>query len=85
MRRSTKHALAQRLLGLFGVALFAGPMWFHGLSFISPEIQLLGLPILFFAILSAFGIGPWGSYFKALFAADHESYLKSLEPKQPWQ
>jgi hypothetical protein len=85
MRRSTKHAIAQRLLGLFGVALFAGPMWFHGLGFVPPTIQLMGLPILFFAMLSAFGIGPWGRYFKALFVADNEAYIKSLEPKQPWQ
>ena len=85
MRTSTKHAVAQRLLGLVGVALFAGPMWFRVLGFVPPAFQLLGLPILFFGIISAFGVGPWGRYYKAVLIADNEAYLKSLEPKLQWQ
>jgi hypothetical protein len=85
MRSSTKHAIAQRLLGLVGVALFAGPMWFHELSFVSPVLQLLGLLLLFFGILSAFGVGPWGRYYSAIVVSDNEAYLKTLEVKQPWQ
>lgn len=85
MRSSTKHAIAQRLLGLVGVTLFAGPMWFRELGFVPPALQLLGLLLLFFGILSAFGVGPWGRYYTTLVVSDNETYLKSLEGKQPWQ
>jgi hypothetical protein len=85
MRTSTKHAIAQRLLGLVGVALFAGPMWSRELSFVPPSLQLLGLFLLFFGILSAFGVGPWGRYYSAIVATDNEANLKTLEVKQPWQ
>jgi hypothetical protein len=85
MRKSTKHAIAQRILALFGVTLFAGPMWFHGLQWIPPALQLLGLPIVFFATISVFGFGPWGRYYNEIIVTDNETYLKSLEPKQPWQ
>jgi uncharacterized membrane protein len=85
MQRSTKHAIAQRLLGLVGIVLFAGPIWFRELDFVPPFILLLGWLMLMFGMLSSFGIGPWGRYFKAILAADNEAYFKSLEPKQPWQ
>ena len=85
MNRSTKHAIAQHLFGLFGFAIFAGPMWFQVLGFIPPMFQLLGLLMIFFGIISGFGLGSWGSYYKKLLIMDNESYLKSLEPKQPWE
>jgi hypothetical protein len=85
MRPSTKHAIAQRLLGLVGVALFAGPMWFRELNFVPPALQLLGLLMLFLGTFSAFGVGPWGRYYTTLAVSDNEAYLKSLEVKQPWQ
>ncbi len=85
MNRSTRHAIAQRLLGLAGVALFAGPMWFQVLRFIPPALQLLGLLMLFVGIISAYGIGPWGRNYRKLLNAEREAYIKSLEPRQPWQ
>ena len=85
MRKSTKHAIAQRVLALFGVTLFAGPMWFHVLDWIPPALQLLGWPIAFFAAISVLGFGPWGRYYNTVLIADNETYLKTLEPKQPWQ
>lgn len=85
MRRSTKHAIAQRLLALVGFTIFAAPIWFRELDCVPLVIPLLGWLILTFAILSATGIGPWGRYYSALVVADHDAYRKSLEPKQPWQ
>lgn len=85
MKRSTRHAIAQRLLSLLGVALFAGPLWVQQLSFIAPVFQMLGLLLLIFAVLSGLGLGPWGRYYSAHVVSEHEAYLKKLEPKQPWQ
>lgn len=85
MKKSTKHAIAHRLLGLAGVSLFAGPLWFRELGFVPPALQLLGLLMLFVGVLSASGRGPWGRHYSALVVAEHEAYLKSLEPRQPWQ
>ena len=85
MRKSTKHAIGQLLLGLAGIALFAGPMWLHKFDCIPPTLQLTGLLFLFFAILSAIGVGSWGRYYSALVVSDNEAHLKSLEVKQPWQ
>ena len=85
MRKSTKHAIAQRLLALVGFALFAAPIWFRELDCVPPVIPLVGWLMLTFGILSASGIGPWGRYYSALVVTDNDAYLKSLEPKQPWQ
>ncbi len=85
MNRSTRHAIAQRLVGLAGVTLFAGLLWFQALAFVPPAVQLLGLLMLAAGVFSGMGIGPWGSHYKKLLMADREAYLRSLEPRQPWQ
>jgi hypothetical protein len=72
-------------LGLSGLALSTGPLWFQALGFIPPVLQLLGWLMLFIAVLSGTGIGPWGRYYSSLVVSDRASYLKTLEPKQPWQ
>ena len=85
MRKSTRHAIAQRLVALIGFVLFAAPIWFRELDSVPPILPLLGLATLLFGILSGWGVGPWGSHYKDLLLEEHEAYLKSLEPGQPWQ
>ena len=85
MKPSTKHAIAQRILALVGFAFFITPIWFK--EFISfPKVFLfLGLFVLSFCVFSALGFGPWGRYYSALVVSENESFLKLLEPNQPWQ
>lgn len=85
MKNSTRHAILQRLLGLSGLALFAGPLWLKQLGCIAPILQMSGFLLLGFAILSGWGIGPWGRHYSRLVVSEHEAYLKLLEPRQPWQ
>jgi hypothetical protein len=85
MRKSTKHAIAQRLLGLAGFTIFIEPIWFAESTIFPPVVLFIGFVIFAFSILSASGIGPWGRYYSALVVADNETALKSLEPKHPWQ
>jgi hypothetical protein len=85
VKKSTGHAIAQRLVGLLGITLFAGPLWVQQLSCIAPTFQMLGFLLLIFALLSGWGIGPWGRHYSGLVVAEYDAYLKSLEPKQPWQ
>ena len=86
MRSSTKHAIAQRLLALLGFMFFVGPMLFQGLGFLdSPIFLLLGWIMFIIGIVSAWGVGPWGRYFERQYLAEHDAYLQTLEPKQPWQ
>jgi hypothetical protein len=85
MKNSTKHAMAQRLLGLLGLILFAGPNWFKSLNFIPNPVQYFGLFVIFFANLSAFGVGKWGRHYSSLCVSEREEENRKLEPKQPWQ
>jgi hypothetical protein len=86
MKTSTKHALAQRLLAALGLALFLGPVWrIPYLESVPSWLLLTGFAILFFSILSAFGIGPWGRALNRACAIEDPEYRRSLEPKCPWQ
>ena len=85
MRKSTKHAIAQRLLALVGLLLFLAPIWFSELHSTPSYILVFGFILLAFAIISSMGIGPWGRYYSSLCIVEHEDALKSLEVKQPWQ
>jgi len=85
MRKSTKHAIAQRLLAVVGLLLFLAPIWFAGLHSIPSYVLIFGFILLAFAIVSGLGFGPWGRYYSSLCVTEHEATLKSLEVKQPWQ
>jgi hypothetical protein len=85
VKKSTRHAIALHLLGWLGIALFVGPLWVQQLSCIASVFQMLGFLLLVFAILSGWGIGPWWRHYHRLVVSEHEAYLKTLEPKQPWQ
>lgn len=85
MRQSTKHTIAQRLLALLGLALFAGPIWVPALHSVPSAVLIVGLVLLCFAIASGMGLGPWGRYYSSLCVAENDAALKSLEPRQPWQ
>lgn len=85
MRKSTKHAIAQRLLAVVGGMLFIAPIWLAELHSTSIYITIFGMILSVFATFSATGCGPWGRYYLSLYLAEHEAALKSLEAKQPWQ
>ena len=85
MRRSAKHAIAQRLLAAVGLLLFLAPIWFSRLHSTPSYVLIFGFILLAFSIISGMGFGPWGRYYSSLCAAEHETALKSLEVKQPWQ
>lgn len=85
MRKSTKHAIAQRLLALGGLLLFLTPIWLTGLHSTPSYVLVFGFILLTFSIISSMGFGPWGRYYSSLYLAEHEAALKSLKAKQPWQ
>lgn len=85
MRKSTKHAIAQRLLGLVGLALFLAPIVSGDLHSTPTVLLALGFLLLGFAILSGMGLAPWGRHYSSLYVAESEAKLKSLEAKQSWQ
>jgi hypothetical protein len=60
MRVSTKHAIAQRLLGVVGGMLFIAPIWLTELHSITIYVMIFGWLLLAFAIFSGIGRGPWG-------------------------
>ena len=82
MRPSTKHAIAQRSVALLGFLLFMGPTWDIPIARHAPAWGgLLGLGILFFSILSATGVGPWGKRYKKLYLAEHQTSLTQIAGK----
>jgi hypothetical protein len=63
MKISTRHMLAQRLIGLVAVILFLGAtdLWPIPLVGLLPVwMGYPGLVILFAIIISGLGFGPWG-------------------------
>ena len=71
MLPSTKHALAQRAIGAFGLALFACPLWDVPLFRDVPApASLIGLGAFAFAIVSASGYGPWGRHYSHLVVSE---------------
>jgi hypothetical protein len=88
MKRSTKHLIAQRVVALLAFVVFIGALKIWPFPLVSewPNwVGLLALAVLFAAILSALGIGPWGRAVKASLTQENQMYHASLEPHQPWQ
>jgi hypothetical protein len=85
MRKSTIHAIAQRLLAAIGLMLFLAPILLAGLHSTPSYILVFGFILLAFAIISGMGFGPWGRYYSLLCVAEREAELKSLGVKHPWQ
>jgi hypothetical protein len=88
MKRSTKHLIAQRVVALLAFVVFIGALKIWPIPFVSewPNwVGLLGLAVLFAAILSGFGIGPWGRAVKVFLTQEDGASRASLEPNHPWQ
>jgi hypothetical protein len=85
MRKSTKHAIAQRLLALVGFLMSLAPVWLTELHSTTIYVMIFGMILSFFAIFSGRGRGPWGRYYLSLYLEEHEVALKYLKAKQPWQ
>ena len=82
MRPSTKHALGQRFIALLGFTLFMGPARGIPLARHTPVwMSLFGLGILFFAILSASGVGPWGKRYKNLHLTEEKTSRAQISEK----
>ena len=88
MKLSTKHLCAQRVLALIAFLVFIGALKIWPIPFVSmlPNwVGLVGLAVLFAAILSSLGIGPWGRVVNRLLTQEDKAYRASSEPTPPWQ
>jgi hypothetical protein len=86
MKRSTTHLVAQRILALIAFVLFIGALKIWPIAYLGamPDwVGQVGLALLFVAVLSGLGFGPWGRLVNALTTAEDKAYRESLGPKQP--
>ena len=60
MRKSKKHAIAQRLVAAVGLLLFLAPILVTELHSTPSFVLILGFILLAFAIISSMGFGSWG-------------------------
>ena len=88
MKNSTKHMLAQRLIGFVAVLIFLGAtkIWpIPGLHLLPDWVGLIGLFVLFGVIISGLGLGPWGKAVNNMLIKENEEYQNGLKPNQPWK
>ena len=88
MKNSTKHMLAQRLIGLVAILIFLGAtnIWPIPILNLLPDwVGLVSLFILLVVIVSGLGFGPWGRAVGKMIVEESKEYRDSLKPDQPWK
>ncbi len=85
MKKSTKHGLAMRFLALLGVSPMISPYFGVDLYSVPIGIVIFCMLVASFAVISGFGIGPWGRYYNSLIVKEDEEYRTTLITKQPWE